>query len=111
MSSYNYFLLDTFSGEEFKGNPTPVCILQDSMQEQQMLLLAREFNAPVSVFVLDKNDITFEIRYFTVTGEIPSWFLNARDCMSFLFFEDILRAPGLINWVKCLTSQYCGFTV
>ncbi len=73
MENYNYFLLDTFTSEAFKGNPTPVCILEKPIREEKLNLLAKEFNCPVTVFILnsDKRD-TYQIRYFTVTGEIPA---------------------------------------
>lgn len=68
-----YYLLDTFSNEKFKGNPTPVCILEKQISVQEMYLLAREFNAPVTAYIEPKkeNEI-YPIRYFTVTGEIPA---------------------------------------
>lgn len=72
-SSFNYFLLDTFSDELFKGNPTPVCIVDVSMGSSEMAALAKEFLAPVSVFIhLSENENEFRIRYYTITGEIPA---------------------------------------
>ncbi len=68
-----YYLLDTFSEEKFKGNPTPICFLDGVLDKQTMCALAKEFSAPVTAFVAPaKDDHTFPIRYFTVTGEIPA---------------------------------------
>ncbi|MEQ8773756.1 MAG: PhzF family phenazine biosynthesis protein [Marinoscillum sp.] len=73
MSVSKYYLLDTFSNEPFKGNPTPVCILNEMLSAGVMAKLAREFNSPVTTFVEPKNkDGSFNIRYFTVEGEIPA---------------------------------------
>jgi PhzF family phenazine biosynthesis protein len=69
----HYYLLDTFTREKFKGNPTPVCILAKPLPVQTMYSLAKEFNAPVTAFVdpIDKTE-NFKIRYFTTTDEIPA---------------------------------------
>jgi PhzF family phenazine biosynthesis protein len=68
-----YYLLDTFTKEKFRGNPTPVCILDKVLSVQTMHSLAKEFNAPVTGFIEPKGENeTYLIRYFTVTGEIPA---------------------------------------
>lgn len=68
-----FYLLDTFSNELFKGNPTPVCVLEYKLSEKTMHSLAKEFNAPVTVFVEPiNNSKNYPIRYFTMTGEIPA---------------------------------------
>jgi PhzF family phenazine biosynthesis protein len=68
-----YYLLDTFTNEIFRGNPTSVCILDKTLSVKTMHSLAKEFNAPVTAFVepQSENEI-YPIRYFTVTGEIPA---------------------------------------
>jgi PhzF family phenazine biosynthesis protein len=65
-----YYLLDTFTNEKFRGNPTPVCILDKTLSVKTMHSLAKEFNAPVTAFVepQSENEI-YPIRYFTVTSE------------------------------------------
>ena len=69
----SFYLLDTFTGNGLKGNPTPVCILEKSLEVQVMHTLAKEFNAPVTAFVEPKNSShIFPIKYFTVSGEIPA---------------------------------------
>jgi PhzF family phenazine biosynthesis protein len=69
----NYYLLDTFTKEKFKGNPTPVCILEEALSVGSMHSFAKEFNCPVTAFVEPKNEMNFfPIRYFTITGEIPA---------------------------------------
>lgn len=68
-----YYLLDTFTKEKFKGNPTPVCLLEKPISTQTMHSLAIEFNSPVTAFVEPENENKiYPIRYFTVTGEIPA---------------------------------------
>ena len=73
MNRFNYFLVDTFSNELFKGNPTPVCVLEKPLSAETMHLLAREFCLPVTVFVTKSEEQkSYLIRYFTRTGEIPA---------------------------------------
>nr|WP_299338063.1 PhzF family phenazine biosynthesis isomerase [Allomuricauda sp.] len=73
MGSLRFFLIDTFIGNELKGNPTPVCLLERQIETRKMESMAKEFNCPVSVF-LNKEETTntYQIRYFTITGEIPA---------------------------------------
>lgn len=67
-----FYLLDTFTDEYFKGNPTPVCLLEYSLPNETMFSLANEFNSPVTVFIEPKRNNIYPIRYFTKTGEIPA---------------------------------------
>ncbi len=68
-----YYLLDTFTNEKFRGNPTPVCILDKTLSVETMHSLAKEFNAPVTAFVEPKSENNiYPVRYFTITGEIPA---------------------------------------
>lgn len=68
-----FYLLDTFTDEAFKGSPTPVCILQELLETSKLHQLAVEFNAPVTAFITPQNkDKAFAIRYFTSEGEIPA---------------------------------------
>lgn len=69
----DYFLLDTFSDKSFQGNPTPICIVDESMSAREMACLAKEFLAPVSVFIYQsENREEYQVRYYTVMGEIPA---------------------------------------
>jgi PhzF family phenazine biosynthesis protein len=65
------FVVDTFTSERFKGNPTSVCFCQYSIDEKQMQLIAKELNLPVTAFVFEKPGV-FLIRYFTPLTEIPA---------------------------------------
>ncbi len=67
-----FFLLDTFTTEKFRGNPTPVCLLDLFPVDQLLHQIALEFNAPVTAFLRALGDRRYAIRYFSVTGEIPA---------------------------------------
>jgi PhzF family phenazine biosynthesis protein len=67
------FFIDTFTGCNCTGNPTVVCLVEESLKRKQYVDLARQFNVPVTAFVdvANKNDF-FSIRYFTTIKEITA---------------------------------------
>lgn len=68
-----YFILDTFTEEEFKGNPTAVCLTEKPLASSLMHSIAKELRFPVTAFVEQVVAVTqYPIRYFTITGEIPA---------------------------------------
>ncbi len=67
------FFIDTFTGDNCKGNPTVVCFIDETLSEGKCLGLAKQFNVPVTAFVeVAKQDDLFSIRYFTTIKEIPA---------------------------------------
>lgn len=68
-----YYIIDSFTSQKFKGNPTPVYLVPEMPGSEQMHAIAAEMNLPVTAFCLfpQQNNI-YQIRYFTVTGEIPA---------------------------------------
>lgn len=67
------FLLDTFTSQRFKGNPTPVCVSAQPLDFTIMHELAKELNQPVTAFVvLQTTNKPVPLHYFTSTGEIPA---------------------------------------
>lgn len=68
------FIIDTFTAENCLGNPTAVCISKEPFDHDQALVLAKEFNLPVSAFIEfpKTNGNLFPVRYFTPTREIPA---------------------------------------
>ena len=105
MSKNNYFLLNTFSSQAFKGNPTPICFLSSPFSVRKMHSIAIELNAPVTVYLLKKDeDNTFEIRYFTRIGEIPTCGHGTFGAAYILFKEN-----GNANHLKFLTIE--GVTI
>lgn len=68
-----FYIIDSFTSKKFKGNPTPVCLVTEMPTTEQMHAIAVEMNLPVSAFCLfPKKENIYQIRYFTVTGEIPA---------------------------------------
>lgn len=106
--SLPYALINTFTTKHFKGNPTPVCVLNNPINTRLMLRLTKEFGFPVMAFVLPKEGTSeYSIRYFTITGEIAAcghatlaaakflFTISGRDNISFRTIENIGLNPRL----------------
>ena len=66
------FIVDSFTGEPFKGNPAGVCLCDEPLEPDQMLAIARELNLSETAFVGKANeDDRYSIRYFSPKMEIP----------------------------------------
>lgn len=74
MSDLPIYLIDSFTVEKFKGNPTAVCIINSAVTKKDMQLISKEINLPVTVFVELQKDIAsvHQLYYFTVLAEIPA---------------------------------------
>lgn len=67
------YIIDSFTSKKFKGNPTPVCLVPEMPGSEEMYNIAVEMNLPVTAFCLfPQQDNVYQIRYYTVTGEIPA---------------------------------------
>jgi PhzF family phenazine biosynthesis protein len=68
------YFIDTFTTVPFRGNPTAVCLVDDSFSAEKMLLVAAELNLPVTAFVMNRTapENSYTIRYFTTITEIPA---------------------------------------
>lgn len=67
------FFINTFTGSNCKGNPTVVCLVEETLLDSECLGLANQFNVPVTAFVdVAKQDDLYSIRYFTITKEIAA---------------------------------------
>lgn len=69
----SYCLIDTFTSEKFKGNPTSVCYLENNITTKLMHSIAKEISVPVTAFIIPKRiDTSYKLRYFTTKEEIPA---------------------------------------
>lgn len=68
------FIIDTFTSEKCKGNPTAVFVSNERLPHNDALALANEYALPVSAFIEypQLGQHIFPIRYFTPTQEIPA---------------------------------------
>ncbi len=63
--------IDAFAERAFEGNPAVVCILDEWLPETIMQAIAAEMNQSETVFVVQRSDGDYRIRWFTPTIEIP----------------------------------------
>ena len=62
--------IDAFTGSVFSGNPAVVCPLERWLDDETLLLIARENSLPVTAFFVAAGD-HYELRWFTPTVELP----------------------------------------
>lgn len=66
------YIVDSFTEESFKGNPAGVCLVDEELNDDKMLLIAQELNLSETAFVQkDKMAQHYSIRYFSPKMEIP----------------------------------------
>ncbi|MDM1094800.1 PhzF family phenazine biosynthesis protein [Myroides odoratimimus] len=65
------FIVDAFTTELFKGNQAGVCLLEQPISEEKMILIAKEFGFSETAFVMPLTDNKYSIRYFSPKMEIP----------------------------------------
>lgn len=64
-------IIDAFSDKAFSGNPAAVCLLQETLTEQQMQTIAMEMNLSETAFVkATPEQGVYSLRWFTPTVEI-----------------------------------------
>lgn len=69
MKKLEFYQIDTFTDELFKGNPAGVCPLTEWLDKDVMQAIAFENNLSETAFYV-KTGNTFEIRWFTTTTEV-----------------------------------------
>ena len=71
---FPFYIIDTFTSEQFRGNPTGVGLLMEILDDDILMNLARELNFPVTAFIYKQKKVAnhYTIRYFTNTTEIPA---------------------------------------
>lgn len=69
----HYHILDVFTDTAFTGNGLAVVLGADSLSDQQMQSIAREFNLSETIFVHAPDDAahTAKVRIFMPRGELP----------------------------------------
>lgn len=70
--SITTYLVDSFTDQPFKGNPAGVCVLKQTLSDEQMQLIAQELGLSETAFITQhKTPNSFAIRYFSPKMEIP----------------------------------------
>ena len=73
MGSYKFYTVDVFTDHVFGGNQLAVFPKAKGLTDQQMQMIAREFNLSETTFVFPPEDAnnTRKVRIFTPTIEVP----------------------------------------
>lgn len=66
---WNLSIVNTFTEQEFTGNPAAVCFLSEMKDHSWMQAVAKELNMPTTAFINIFNDEYF-LRWFTPSTEI-----------------------------------------
>jgi len=103
MTSLNYYILDVFTTEPYKGNPLSVVWCEHDLELHQYYAIAREFGYSETSFVnYSSADKAFRVRSFTpgdfeVAGAGHN--LLGAVCLAVLKEWDIFREQGDRRWV------------
>jgi PhzF family phenazine biosynthesis protein len=65
-----YFIVDAFTSEPFKGNPASVVILEHGLSDERMQAIAAEFNLAETAFLQKIQPNNWHLRWFTPTVEM-----------------------------------------
>ena len=70
-NSIETYIVDSFTDQPFKGNPAGVCILENDIENEKMLSIAKELNLSETAFIKKlAQDNTYSIRFFSPKTEI-----------------------------------------
>ena len=97
MNSQFYFI-NAFTKEEFKGNPAAIVILRKNRSEEWMKSLAKEFNQPITTFISIKNENNYQLRWFTPTQEIDLCGHGTLGAAHILWSEGFSSSESAINF-------------
>lgn len=106
MKTFNYFPLyhvNTFTGQNFLGNPAAVCILSEWLADAELHAIAKENNLPVTVFLLRDGD-GFNIRWITPEYELDicGHGLLAAGYIIFNYLEPTWQKVDLLSRIELL---------
>lgn len=66
------YIVDSFTNTPFRGNPAGVCLLKQTLTNQQMQDIAKELGLSETAFIIPiEAQSTYAIRYFSPKMEIP----------------------------------------
>lgn len=100
----NFYIIDAFTSEPFKGNPATVFICNDSIfnNSEKLQKLANEFNHSETAFLLFNNKMNnFKLRWFTPTSEVNLCGHATLASSAFIFYKKLaLKNRPIIFYTK-----------
>ncbi|MDQ0220235.1 PhzF family phenazine biosynthesis protein [Peribacillus cavernae] len=97
MNSQFYFI-NAFTKEEFKGNPAAIVFLREKRSEEWMKSLANELNQPITTFITIKDANSYQLRWFTPTKEIDLCGHGTLGAAHILWSEGFSSSKSTINF-------------
>lgn len=97
MNSQFYFI-NAFTKEEFKGNPAAIVLLREDKSEYWMKSLAKELNQPITAFISIKDGNNYQLRWFTPTQEINLCGHGTLGAAHILWSEGFSSSESTINF-------------
>ncbi len=102
MNEFPMYQIDAFADAVFKGNPAAVVPLKNWLPDETLLNIARENNLSETAYFVPKDD-GYEVRWFTVTGEIDLCG-HATLASSYVIFNYVGHSSEIIRF----TTLYVG---
>jgi PhzF family phenazine biosynthesis protein len=65
------YIVDAFTNQPFKGNQAGVCLIENTLEDNLMLSIAKELGFSETAFVRKLDNKNYSIRYFSPKMEIP----------------------------------------
>ncbi|WP_185819923.1 PhzF family phenazine biosynthesis protein [Salibacterium salarium] len=93
-----FYFINAFSKEEFKGNPAAIVLLRENRSEEWMKSLAKELNQPITTFITIKNGNSYQLRWFTPTKEIDLCGHGTLGAAHILWSEGFTSSESTINF-------------
>ncbi|KON86576.1 hypothetical protein AF332_06905 [Sporosarcina globispora] len=94
--NHQFYLINAFSKEEFKGNPAAIVFLKEERSEEWMKSLAKEINQPITAFILKENENNYHLRWFTPAKEIDLCGHGTLGAAHILWSEGFLSSESAI---------------
>lgn len=85
------YIIDTFTSEAFRGNPTGVCYMPGPVSEEAFQSIAAELNFPVTAFIGPVSSVGWGIDYFTPVTRIPACGHATLAAARVVFDEEAMR--------------------
>lgn len=95
--TYPIYTVDAFTDHIFGGNPAAVCLLQEWLPAETMQQLANENNLSETAFFVQRQDGSYDIRWFTPELEID---LAGHPTLAtaFIIFTELAYAADIITF-------------
>jgi PhzF family phenazine biosynthesis protein len=93
-----FYFINAFTEEKFKGNPAAIVFLRKKKSEEWMKSLAKEINQPITSFISKENANNFHLRWFTPTKEIDLCGHGTLGAAHIIWSEGFSSSESTINF-------------